>query len=230
MQNPMNQKYNRFNEQINAFSHIMSAVAGEKSIDKILIYGCGKGDEAVSMQEMTGAQVVGVDVITDFWPNASSKVLLVNYDGEHLPFDDDMFDLIYSYHVLEHVDNVDQSLKEIKRVLKPDGCVYAGTPNKARLFGYFGMKDKTLKQKMSSNLSDWNKRLIGKWENHYGAHAGFFPQELRGMMQDNFGHAMLVTKDYYHWKWPHRQGLLNAIQKSGLGRFLYPSVYVFAKV
>lgn len=228
MQNKQ-QTYNRFNEQISAFSRIVDKYAPDKSIEKILIYGCGKGDEALTMQQQTRAGVFGVDVIADFSPHAGAQSILVTFDGNELPFDDDIFDLVYSFHVLEHVENVENSLSEIKRVLKSDGVVYVGTPNKARLFGYFGMKDKTWKQKMNANLADWNKRLTGQWENKYGAHAGFNPKELCSLMSDTFGKAVLVTDDYYKFKWPNRKRMVSLLKHTGLDRFLYPSVYVFAK-
>lgn len=40
-----------------------------------------------------------------------------------LPFADGTFDVVMAHHMLNHVEDVDQALHEIKRVLKPDGLV-----------------------------------------------------------------------------------------------------------
>jgi ubiquinone/menaquinone biosynthesis C-methylase UbiE len=48
--------------------------------------------------------------------------------GERLPFPDNSFDVVTSYDVLEHVENVHLVLKESRRVLKPGGTFYAVFP------------------------------------------------------------------------------------------------------
>lgn len=45
------------------------------------------------------------------------------YDGCHVPFDNDSFDLITCSMVLHHVKCFDDLLKEIKRILKPNGLL-----------------------------------------------------------------------------------------------------------
>lgn len=50
-------------------------------------------------------------------------------DAETLPFDDDTFDLVVGHAVLHHIPDLDLSLREIVRVLKPGGrFVFAGEP------------------------------------------------------------------------------------------------------
>jgi len=49
---------------------------------------------------------------------------------EKFPFDDNSFDLVSAFEVIEHIPDDPRSvLKEIKRVLKKGGHVYIGTPN-----------------------------------------------------------------------------------------------------
>jgi SAM-dependent methyltransferase len=57
-------------------------------------------------------------------------------DGEHLPFDDGVFDAVLSLAVLEHVRNPFACAAEIARVLKPGGRVYAAVPFLQPLHGY----------------------------------------------------------------------------------------------
>ena len=49
--------------------------------------------------------------------------------GEKLPFSNEMFDLIVSLAVIEHVQDVNKVLAEAFRVLKPGGWLYVEVPN-----------------------------------------------------------------------------------------------------
>ena len=49
---------------------------------------------------------------------------------EHLPFQDESFDVVISNHVIEHTLNQRLHVEEIYRVLKKDGVFYLATPNK----------------------------------------------------------------------------------------------------
>ena len=48
-------------------------------------------------------------------------LMLVTYDGSHLPFSDASFDLFFSMDVFEHVQDVPQAIAELERVTKPGG-------------------------------------------------------------------------------------------------------------
>jgi ubiquinone/menaquinone biosynthesis C-methylase UbiE len=52
-------------------------------------------------------------------------------DAERLPYDDATFDLVIGHAVLHHIPDVEQSLREVLRVLKPGGrFVFAGEPTR----------------------------------------------------------------------------------------------------
>lgn len=57
-----------------------------------------------------------------------SPLAKVKMDLHDIPFDENTFDVIFCNHVLEHVDDDIQCLKEMKRVLKPGGWAILQIP------------------------------------------------------------------------------------------------------
>jgi 2-polyprenyl-3-methyl-5-hydroxy-6-metoxy-1,4-benzoquinol methylase len=51
------------------------------------------------------------------------------FDGRTLPFPDSSFDVLTSWHVIEHVADVEQALAEWYRVLRPGGVMALETPD-----------------------------------------------------------------------------------------------------
>ena len=51
------------------------------------------------------------------------------YDGIHLPFENETFDIVYSSNVLTHVENLDLLVDDMKRVLNKDGIMIHGCPS-----------------------------------------------------------------------------------------------------
>ena len=69
-----------------------------------------------------------------------SKNLIKNASGEKLPYKDNTFDVVVSFHTLEHVQNVQKVLAESTRVLKRGGYLYAVVPNYGSFWeGHYGI-------------------------------------------------------------------------------------------
>jgi len=103
----------------------------------MLDVGCGNGQ--ISEYFMSKNSVYGVDV-EDKRDSVESDYQFSLIQDETLPFEDNTFDIIISHHVIEHVKDQAKHLSEISRVLKNDGCVYLGCPNKGSPFmaGHIG--------------------------------------------------------------------------------------------
>jgi 2-polyprenyl-3-methyl-5-hydroxy-6-metoxy-1,4-benzoquinol methylase len=96
---------------------------------RLLEVGCGSGRMLKSMQDK-GWDVVGVDPDPIAINNAKSKGLIV-YQGilADQKFMKDSFDAIALSHVIEHVPDPLNLLKECERILKPGGHLVLITPN-----------------------------------------------------------------------------------------------------
>jgi ubiquinone/menaquinone biosynthesis C-methylase UbiE len=59
--------------------------------------------------------------------NGSDTILYLTLDAQQIPLVNDCFDTVIANHMLYHVPNIEQGLKEIRRVLKASGRLYAAT-------------------------------------------------------------------------------------------------------
>ena len=192
---------------------------------RILVIGCGTGIEAAILAQKLGADVVGVDMENKFDPEAKKYARLEVGDATSLRFPDGHFDLVYSYHVLEHINRPIIALTEMKRVLKKEGGYFVGVPNRSRLVGYIGSKDTTIRQKVRMNISDWKARLNGKFRNEFGAHAGFSASELERLLKLVFQNNENISDIYYMKLYSKYKVLLSFFNKFHISIIAYPSVY-----
>jgi len=106
-------------------------LAGKKG--RMLDVGCGNGATVVRASQM-GWNAQGLDI--DPMAVSASRQRGVNaHLGSltELRFDDDSFDLILSHHVIEHVHEPLDMLREMRRTLRPGGTLAVITPNAASL-------------------------------------------------------------------------------------------------
>ncbi len=91
----------------------------------VLDFGCGsKPYEALFVSTTS---YIGLDIEVSGHSHIDEKID-VFYDGKNIPFGDDHFDNVFCSEVMEHVFNPDESLQEIKRVLKPGGKLLLTCP------------------------------------------------------------------------------------------------------
>lgn len=211
-----------------ALARIIRAKHGA-AIRRALVVGCGSGVEAAILAGELGAAVVGIDVVAEFDPSVTSIVDLREGDATALEFADGEFDLIYSFHAIEHIPDYRGALGEMRRVLEPGGCYCIGTPNRQRIVGYLGSKTATIAEKLKWNAKDWRDRLAGRFTNEAGAHAGFVSEELESELLRHFKSAESIGPRYYLETHPAHARYLELVSGSGLGRYLYPAVYFFGR-
>jgi ubiquinone biosynthesis O-methyltransferase len=108
----------------------------------VLDLGCGGGFMAVALAER-GAAVTGIDPSVGAIAAARRYALANNVEidyrvgaGERLPSPDGVFDIVVCVDVLEHVENLDRVLAEIRRVLRPNGLFLFDTINRTRIASF----------------------------------------------------------------------------------------------
>lgn len=88
---------------------------------RILVVGCGRGIEAAVLAQDLDAEVTGIDIEPRFDPEATRHARLMLGDATSLDFPDASFDIVYSYHALEHIPDYHKALSEMHRVLRGGG-------------------------------------------------------------------------------------------------------------
>lgn len=88
---------------------------GLKAGMRILDNGCGRGEFLHAFSTL-GLEASGTDISSYC---EQSKVVDLNHDA--LPFTDDYFDAVFTKSVIEHIENTEHYMNEMRRVLKPGG-------------------------------------------------------------------------------------------------------------
>src|SRR5204862_2211689 len=110
-------------------SFIVRAAGNRSGLD-LLDVGCGSGT-LLGLMQKRGFRAIGVDFSAEAAEVAETEngVRVVVGSLEQAALPDHSFDIVTLFHVMEHVTNPREVLKEVSRVLKPDGAVVIQVPN-----------------------------------------------------------------------------------------------------
>lgn len=109
---------------------MIRAAAGPRAQGRVFVDGCGVGMYLGHLAPGAG-QAVGLDI--EFERTLEARQLapqVVCAAGEYLPFADNIYDLVLSHEVLEHVQNDAEAVREIVRTLRPGGRLVLFVPNR----------------------------------------------------------------------------------------------------
>jgi SAM-dependent methyltransferase len=100
----------------------------------VLDVGCGEG-YGTAILARSGLAVTGVDVERSVIEAAvrsyaESGAEFRQMTSEEIPFDAGNFDCVTAFHVIEHVEDPILFVRELARVLKPEGRAIVTTPNR----------------------------------------------------------------------------------------------------
>jgi MPBQ/MSBQ methyltransferase len=105
-------------------------LANVQATDRVLDVGCGLGGTARHLAEIYQCHVTGIDLTDEYISvgkkltdlvGLSDQVELHQGSALELPFEDGMFDVVWTEHVQMNIEDKNQFYAEIARVLKPGG-------------------------------------------------------------------------------------------------------------
>lgn len=171
---------------------------------KVLEIGCGNGRNLQLLFDKS-TELYGIDISNDGIKKASSRYigLFTCGSAKQLPYDDNIFDIVFSVHTLEQMKPIiKEVVKEIYRVLKPGGVYLCFEP-------FFNIQ---------------NKR--GKWY-HFIAYyptgeipfyldeVGFIYDKIHPM-KHKWGSTNIIKYLINRWRWicsRNRTGLIKAYKE-----------------
>jgi len=120
-------------ELAHRFARQVAAEPGASVLD----VGCGDGRLATEL-ERAGARVAGADPSRIAIERARAALPGARFEqigaAGRLPFDDSRFDAVTCIHVMQHVDDTQLILSEMRRVLRPGGTLAVAVPNNGRVY------------------------------------------------------------------------------------------------
>lgn len=99
---------------------------------QIVDVACGSGYGTDILSKSTGKQAIGLDkddgaiLWANYYYGNRSKFLKIN--SERWPIEDKTVDVVVSFETIEHINDVNKFLLEIKRILKENGLIIISTP------------------------------------------------------------------------------------------------------
>ncbi|MDH3324464.1 MAG: class I SAM-dependent methyltransferase [Candidatus Peregrinibacteria bacterium] len=132
---------------------------------KTLLIGSGI-NQVKSVREICTA----IDISQEYLDAAKKfkpKNIYLKADVQNMPFEDNLFDKVIFTHVLEHVDNPEKAISEIRRVLKAGGKLFLEVPTRE------------MEEFLSKNNSVFKKYIFtGYHKTHYDK--GLLKNQLSG--------------------------------------------------
>lgn len=118
-----------YGEHIVRYEAVKDIVKGKVVLD--IASGSGYGTAIIANY---AKKAIGVDLESEAIKYAkknypAKNIEFLQGDGTKIPLDDKSVDVVVSCETLEHIEAYDTFMKEIKRVLKPDGLLVLSTPN-----------------------------------------------------------------------------------------------------
>jgi len=172
---------------------------------KVLDVGCGAGSVAKAVKRARpDLEVVGCDVSKAALAIATASAQGVEFrsaQAERLPFEDGELDFVWIFDVLEHVEDPELVLREVARVLKPDGGFHIVLPLEGQ--------PRTLYRLVGCGTR-WTAKV------RHGGHIQIFSAERFRSMASACGlpvtrtrwsyHALLQLLDIGYFSWLDRRG------------------------
>lgn len=196
-------RLSRRNKALMIEAVVANALEGPVAGKRILDIGCGNGD--ISQHFAGRNDQYGVDVEDRRRPE-NDGLVFSRVSSERLPFDDGFFDVVLSHHVIEHVADQALHLREMHRVLVPNGLVYLATPNRTSplMQGHVGndavlpyRQMRPLFERAGFEVTEYSSRVVCRPDDFHGEVRllRWAPYRLVHLLRDFFpSQAFVLTR------------------------------------
>lgn len=149
-------------EHLHRYAIATDFVCGKNALD----IACGEGYGTALLGQYAN-NIVGIDISESTINKAQAKYIqkgveFITGDICKIPFPQETFDVITCFETIEHIDNQEEALKEIKRVMKNDGLLLISTPNKRMYSDKSGYRNPFHKKELY--LEEFKVLLKNKFE------------------------------------------------------------------
>ena len=205
---PDGNKRNRIDEKEQYISDISAEMdyINKLKPGKILDIGCGLGWLLSAVDD--GWEKHGVEISQYASEYATKYANIKNDDFLNVDYDSNFFDLIVMHHVIEHMENPIENLKQAIRMLKDGGTMIIATPNFdsgcARLFGN-------------------NYRLL-----HDSTHISLFSDDsMQRMLRDHSLLVDYVDYPYFNTRYFNKENLNKLFKTNEISPAFYGNFMTF---
>ncbi len=135
---------------------------------KVLMLGCGTGEESIlledfgaSIKNMTGMDLSekSIEIAKESYPG----IEFVVGDMNHLPFDNDSFDFVYSSLTIHYSATPEKVYKEVYRVLKKEGLFLLSIGHPLRWASEEKNIEGEVYRVIGCSKNDEEKKVLGKY-------------------------------------------------------------------
>jgi len=115
------------------YSKVIDLLSKEPKSINLLDVGCGDGQffDTIIQSKNSKIDFYGLDTTSgsvEICKNKSYKVFCMDIQKFKSIYNENLFDAVTAYHVLEHIADPKKFLKELASLIKPTGAIYISTP------------------------------------------------------------------------------------------------------
>ncbi len=190
--------------------YIIESINPKKG-EKILDLGCGTGYYLFLLSNLpVELKLFGIDndkkALDEAKTSLNKKINFILSDSHKLPFENNSFDKVIASEVLEHVDDDQRVIKEVYRILKPDGVFVISTPSLR--YPFFWDPVNWISQRIFSTHFQTGF-LSGIW---YG-HIRLYKTEELANKFTKAGFKIQSSKELTYWCLPFNHYIVNIVAR-----------------